>query len=132
MRLVVDASVAIPACASHDGWRPFRRHELVAPPLLLSECLSGLHEALDRGEVSETLARASLEQVASMPVRIRSHTRLAGEAWAIVEQLGWAKTYDAEYLALARLLGCRLLTMDGRLRRGTQHLKITIGPEDLR
>jgi predicted nucleic acid-binding protein len=33
-------------------------------------------------------------------------------------RLGWAKTYDAEYLALARLLHCPLLTINARLARG--------------
>lgn len=28
------------------------------------------------------------------------------EAWRIAQQFGWAKTYDAEYLALAKILGC--------------------------
>ena len=31
--------------------------------------------------------------------------------------MGWAQTYDAEYLALARLLRCRLLTTDAKLKR---------------
>jgi predicted nucleic acid-binding protein len=39
---------------------------------------------------------------------------LAGEAWRIADELGWAKTYDANYVALARLLGCKLVTLDAR------------------
>jgi predicted nucleic acid-binding protein len=35
---------------------------------------------------------------------------------------GGARTYDAEYVALARILGCRLVTVDGRLRRGADRL----------
>jgi len=38
-------------------------------------------------------------------------------AWGIADSFGWAKTYDAEYLAVGRLLGCRVLTLDGKLRR---------------
>ena len=46
-------------------------------------------------------------------------------------QLGWAKTYDAEYVALASLLGCRLVTVDGRLRRGADRLGFVLGPTEL-
>jgi predicted nucleic acid-binding protein len=37
-----------------------------------------------------------------------------------------AKTYDAEYVALAGLLRCRLVTIDGRLRRGAGRLGFVV------
>jgi predicted nucleic acid-binding protein len=40
-------------------------------------------------------------------------------------------TYDAEYVALARLLGCRLFTVDERLRRGAGRLVEVVGPREL-
>jgi predicted nucleic acid-binding protein len=45
--------------------------------------------------------------------------------------MGWAKTYDAEYLALARLLGCRVVTLDLRLRRGADRLGLVVTPGEL-
>jgi predicted nucleic acid-binding protein len=56
---------------------------------------------------------------------------LCAEAWRVAEELGWAKTYDAEYVALARMLRCRLLTRDERLRRGAARLVEAIGPTEL-
>ncbi|MGH9115142.1 MAG: hypothetical protein ACRDWW_04860 [Acidimicrobiales bacterium] len=56
---------------------------------------------------------------------------MAGEAWRLAEELGWAKTYGAEYVALARLLRCRLVTLDRRLRRGTERLGFVVGPGEL-
>lgn len=49
----------------------------------------------------------------------------------MAEELRWAKTYDAEYVALARLEGCRLLTRNERLRRGAARVADCIGPMEL-
>ena len=65
------------------------------------------------------------------PVARRAPRALYVEAWRVASQLGWAKTYDAEYVALARLLRCRLLTRDDRLRRGAGRLVRVIGPLEL-
>jgi predicted nucleic acid-binding protein len=56
---------------------------------------------------------------------------LTAEAWRIASDLGWAKTYDAEYLASANLLGCRVLTLDMRLRRGAERLGLVVRPAEL-
>jgi predicted nucleic acid-binding protein len=40
----------------------------------------------------------------------------------LTQALGWAKSYDAEYVALAQFLKCPLLTIDARLARGAAHL----------
>jgi predicted nucleic acid-binding protein len=45
--------------------------------------------------------------------------------------MGWAKTYDAQYVALARLLDCKLVTLDERLIRGIERLDIAVRPRDL-
>jgi predicted nucleic acid-binding protein len=36
-------------------------------------------------------------------------------AWKLATELGWASTYDAEYLALTRLQGDALITLDDEL-----------------
>ncbi|MEA2234260.1 MAG: hypothetical protein QOD83_4076 [Solirubrobacteraceae bacterium] len=56
---------------------------------------------------------------------------LATDSWAVADELGWAKTYDANYVALARILDCRLVTLDARLRRGTARLGVVICPTEL-
>jgi len=45
--------------------------------------------------------------------------------------LWWAKTYDAEYVALALLLGTRVVTLDARLRQGADRLGCVVGPHEL-
>ncbi|HEV8421660.1 MAG TPA: type II toxin-antitoxin system VapC family toxin [Actinomycetota bacterium] len=128
---MIDSNVALPSCGAADGFMHFGDEELVAPPLMWSEFRSSLHEALWRGEVAEDDARSTLERLSQSPIRERTHRRLGDEAWQIADELGWAKTYDAEYVALARLLRCRLVTLDGRLLRGAARLGFVIGPAEL-
>jgi predicted nucleic acid-binding protein len=52
-------------------------------------------------------------------------------AWQLAAELGRAKTYDAEYLAAARILGTRVVTLDMRLRRGAAHLGLVVTPTEL-
>ena len=130
--LVLDASVAIPACGSPDGFDLFGDEELFAPPLMWSEARSAIHEALWRGEVSRTNALRTVAMLETGQIRVRSHRRLGKRAWELSDELGWAKTYDAEYLALAIHLDCRFMTLDARLRRGTDRLGFVIGPGEIR
>jgi predicted nucleic acid-binding protein len=129
--LVVDASVVLAACSSPDGFEVFGREELVAPPLLWSESRSALHEALFRHEISEAQALRTLNALDHAPIRARTQRRLSRRAWDLADEMGWAKTYDAEYLALAQLLDCRLVTLDARLHRGAARLGLVVSPTEL-
>lgn len=129
--VVLDASVALTASADEYGFRHFGKESLVAPPHMCSEARSSLHEALWRGELTERMALGTLERLEAAPVRSRTHKELGSTAWRLAEDFEWAKTYDAEYLALALLLDCRLVTLDSRLRRRTKELGVVIGPGEL-
>jgi predicted nucleic acid-binding protein len=127
--LVVDASVAVNA--SYGGLGPLAGEELVAPPLMWPEARSSLHQAVWRGEVDSHEGLDLLAAVHRLPIHSRSPTRLGDTAWRLADELGWAKTYDAEYLALAQLLGCRVVTVDSRLRRGGDRLGLVVLPAEL-
>jgi predicted nucleic acid-binding protein len=129
--LVLDASVAIAACAAADGFDEFGDEALVAPPLMWSEARSAIHELTWRGEITPDDAEPTRARLERCPVGRRSPRRLGDAAWRVADELGWAKTYDAEYVALARLLDCRLITLDARLLRGTERLGIVISPGEL-
>jgi predicted nucleic acid-binding protein len=129
--IVLDASAAIQACLAADGFALFGDERLTAPALLWSEASSVLHEMRARKEVSADLADAAFNRLLEAPILVRSTKRLRREAWQVAETLGWMKTYDAEYVALARVSKCRLFTVDARLRRGAGHLVHVIGPGDL-
>ena len=129
--IVLDASAAVQACLAADGFKLFGHERLIAPVLFLSEVSSALHEMRWRKEISAGLVDIAFERLLAAPVSPRSSKRLRREAWRVAEELGWMKTYDAEYVALARTARCRLFTLDARLRRGAGHVVPIIGPGDL-
>ena len=129
--LAIDASAVITACLSEVGLKPLARQELVAPHLMWSEASSVLHELRWRKEITRELAAVALDRLAAAEISPRRPRGLLDEAWRIADRLGWSKTYDAEYLALARLLRCRLLTIDSKLKSAGSNLVEVIGPTEL-
>jgi predicted nucleic acid-binding protein len=135
--LAVDASLAIELSLDRigdDGMAAVADNELVAPPLLWSEVPSVIHELAFRGEISDELSDAARDALVTNTIGVREvrPAHLITTAWQLATELGWAKTYDAEYLATAQLLSCRLVTVDGRLRRGADRLGYVVTPSELR
>ncbi|MGH9000250.1 MAG: type II toxin-antitoxin system VapC family toxin [Acidimicrobiia bacterium] len=130
--LVVDATVVLSASVVEGGFDELALQQpLVAPALMWSEARSVLHEMTWRGDIDPVDAEATRARLESGPVRRRHHPRLGTEAWRVADMLGWAKTYDAEYVALARLLRCRVVTLDARLHRGAARLGCVVAPSEL-
>lgn len=128
--VVVDASVVIRTVAG-GGSFTFHADRYLAPPLLWSEVPSAIHEAYWRKQITLTQAGAMRAALSALPVERDEPGNLADEAWRLADELGWTKTYDAEYVALANLHGCRLVTTDERLRRGAARLGFVVGPTEL-
>jgi len=129
--LVIDASAALYLLASEDGIESLAGCDLAAPALLWSECTSVLNEMRWRGELSQALASTAFERLLAAPIARRADDAIYAGAREAAEDLGWAKTYDAEYVALARVLGADLLSRDERLRRGAGRLVTVVGPDDV-
>jgi len=129
--LVIDASVAINASLVEGGFDVFGSRSLAAPSLMWSEAAAGLRQLEWRGEISVHEARVALDRLLAVRVVLHPAAVLVGDASTIARQLGWAKTYDAEYVALARRLDAVLITLDARLRRSVTHLVSVLGPTEI-
>lgn len=112
-RFVVDCGVVLRLVS--EELEVAQEHKLLAPTLLRSQTLSALHEAVHRGEITATEGLERMRRVAAMPIRLLGDAVLRRRAWEIAEQLGWAETYGAEYLALTQLQADAFVTLDDDL-----------------
>src|SRR6478609_11688349 len=112
-KFVVDCSVVL-QLASEDA-QVASAHKLVAPTLLRSQTLSALHEAVERGELSAEVARERLTRIRRIKIRLLGDAVLQRRAWELADQLGWASTYNAEYVALTQLQADAFVTLDAEL-----------------
>jgi predicted nucleic acid-binding protein len=107
-------------------------HKLLAPTLLRSQTLSALHEAVQRGELPAADARERLSRIRQMRIRLLGDAVLQRRAWELADQLGWASTYDAEYLALTQLQADAFVTLDAKLARSVKGIVATASIDALR
>jgi predicted nucleic acid-binding protein len=114
-RFVVDCGVVLHLATEEIEVRD--EHELLAPTLLRSQTLSVLHEAVHRGEIPADVALERLERIWAMPIRLLGDAVLRRKAWKLADELGWAETYAAEYVALTQLQADALVTLDAELAR---------------
>jgi predicted nucleic acid-binding protein len=128
-RFVVDAS-AVLHLAAEEIEVP-AAHKLLAPTLLRSQTLSALHEAVHRGEMPAAVARQRLATIGSMPIRLLGDAVLRRRAWEIADRLGWASTFDAEYVALTQLQADALITLDAELARSVHGIVLTASIDEL-
>ena len=129
-RFVVDAGAVLRLAS--EGIEVAAEHELLAPTLLRSQTLSALHEAVQRGEIPADVARDRLARIGRMPIRLLGDAVLRRRAWEVADQLGWASTYDAEYVALTQLQADAFITLDAELARSVDGIVETASIDALR
>jgi predicted nucleic acid-binding protein len=94
--------------------------------------LSALHEAVKRGEIPADVARDYLARIGRMPIRLLGDAVLRRRAWELADQLGWASTYNAEYVALTQLQADAFVTTDAALARSVEGIVATASIDALR
>jgi indolepyruvate ferredoxin oxidoreductase alpha subunit len=85
-----------------------------------------------RGAIPEAVALERLARIQALPIRLLGDAVLRRNAWQLADRLGWAETYDAEYVALMRLQADALVTLDAELARRVEGIVPTATIEALR
>jgi len=129
-KFVVDCGVVLRLAG--EGFEVPAEHELLAPTLLRSQTVSALHEAVHAGELARDVALDRLTRIRAIPIRLLGDAVLRRVAWKVADQLGWASTYDAEYVALTQLQADAFVTLDAELARRVEGIVPTATIEALR
>ncbi|WP_374010839.1 hypothetical protein [Leifsonia sp. LS-T14] len=124
---VIDAPAAIRlAEAEWSG-----AEHLLAPTLLRSQTLSLLHADVVAGRREGGEAVALLRHVDGLPVRLLGDRVLRQGAWRVADQLGWAQTEAAEFVALTRLHGDALVSGAPHVYTGADALVRIVPVDDI-
>ncbi len=129
-KFVVDASAVLHVVTEEIQIGP--QHELLAPTLLRSQVLSTLHEAVQRGDLSDDVARDRLAKVGKIKIRLLGDAVMRRRAWDLADRLGWWETYGAEYVALAQLQADALVTVNQDFARAAADVVTVASVDDLR
>jgi predicted nucleic acid-binding protein len=123
-RVCVDASVALTFLLPQDLtphvyslWQTWADQdiELVTAPLFFAEVTSVLREHVYHGLLGVDEGEQAFATFLAMPVRSVSPATLQARAWSLAKKHNRPRAYDAQYLAVAAILGCDLWTGDRRL-----------------
>ena len=113
-RYVIDSGTTF-RLASESLEVPSEGDELYAPTLWRSEILSALYEAVRRGNLARDVAHEHVAYVNGLKIRLLGDAVLRRRAWEIAEELDLDTTFQAEYVALAHLQKCTLVSGDAKL-----------------
>lgn len=115
---VVDASALVELLLKRRCWRTVESvlsdDDAYAPELLDAEVVSTLRRYWLAGELTDDRAEVALDVLTGSPIVRVPLAPLSTLAWHHRANLS---AYDAYYVGLASLLGCRVLTRDAAIAR---------------
>jgi predicted nucleic acid-binding protein len=112
-RYVIDAPTLLHLVA--EGVEVSPEHQLVAPNIIRSQALSLLLAGVRQGDITEAVALQRHERFTELKMRLLGDRVSRRTAWRIALDNGWETTFDAEYLAVAKLQADALVTIDAEL-----------------
>lgn len=98
-----------------DDVRVSPRHQIVAPNLIRSQALSLLLDAVRHHDLTEEMALQHHERFTELKMRLLGDRVSRRTAWKMAREQDWESTYDAEYLAVAKLQADALVTVNPAL-----------------
>lgn len=87
----------------------------VAAPLFFAEVTSVLRNRVYSGTITPNESDQAFAYILSLDFRELSPSNLHQQAWALAKQYNLLRTYDAQYLALATILGAEWWAAGQRL-----------------
>lgn len=118
MPWVVDASAMVEILLDTDRAPRVRaifgNEELLAPDLINAEVVSSVRRLAAVGAIAGARADAAIDDLAEAPIERVLTTSLLPEMWSLRDRLS---PYDAQYVALAKAIGCAVVTTDMRMSR---------------
>ena len=133
MALCLDASVAVAAFMPDPSRREAqdfvaasisRGERLVAPPLLLAETTSVLRRYVHLGTLQHDEAVAALQDLLASPLHLNDRPHIYPRALELARRLGHGRAYDVQYLAVAEMESCPIVTLDRGLHESARTLGI--------
>lgn len=133
MTCCVDASATVPWIIAHplrQAVSPFwlkaigDGSRIAAPVLIYSEVTTALRRLASARVISHEDAVLALGRMLVLPLASRHGAALYQRALELAQALELSKAYDTQYLAVAQLEGCELVTADATLHGHARKLGI--------
>ena len=119
-RFAIDAVTALRIIRDDPGIG--ERNRLVGPAVLRSDVLSLLYREVRAGALSDKDARAQLEGLASLRIRLLGDRVSRATAWKLARRGDWDDVSRAEYVAVATLQADALVAGDPAIATAAEGL----------
>ena len=88
---------------------------LVAPHSIRSDALDALLQRAQAGDITDAQAKQLHTRMTELPIRVLGDRVSRWTAYRLAREHGWSTIADAEYLAVAKLQGDALVTVDAAM-----------------
>jgi predicted nucleic acid-binding protein len=114
VRMLTSGARDTPVVTLWREWHEARR-TIVAPTLLYYEVSNALHRYVVHSELLSEEATEAMEAALALGITLYGDADLHRRALKLADRFALPATYDAHYLALAKMMGAEFWTADRRL-----------------